>query len=552
MARLDRLIPIKEVAQIGAAIGREFSYALLAAVSPMREDELQAALQRIVGSELVFQRGQPPHALYTFKHALVQDAAYDSLLKKRRLELHQRIAEALERHFPETVETQPELIAQHYTRAECVEAAIPYWLKAGTRALRASALEESVDHLSRGLKLMLTLPDSVARDNQEVDFQAAIGTALMMWKGYANPETGRAYQRADALLSRVGDSSQQFPVLWGIWAYYLVQPNYEQTLAAAQRALAVAEHSGDAGLMVQALSINCVTHFWMGHYLRAKAFTEKVLDIYDEAKYGSQVWIYNHDAKNLCLIYAAHYLWMLGYPDQAAQIDRERAAQARRLGHPFLMAFGDMWGGSVWHYRHDEAHHSQLLADLVTVSKEQGYPMWEAGGYLYQGWWLVQRGHVEEGTSLIKRAVEQWQATGAGNVGPYQRALLADAYSRGGEHDLALNLIDEAIAHIEVVNERCHEAEVHRLKGDILLRSSHNQSGAESAYRRSLDVARAQHARGWELRTATSYACLLQQQDRPREARALLQPIYDWFTEGFDTKDLSDAKAVLSDVTARQ
>jgi predicted ATPase len=263
MARLDRLIPMKEVAQIGAAIGREFSYALLAAVSPMQEDELQAALERIVDSELVHRQGSPPDAVYVFKHALVQDAAYDSLLKRRKVELHQRIAQALEQDFPETIDTQPELIAHHYTAATVTEKAVPYWLKAGLHALRASALEECVDHLSRGLKLLLTLPGGRDRDAQEIDFQAALGTAQMMWKGYANPATGAAYQRADALLTGVGDSPQQFPVLWGVWAYYLVQPDYKLTYEAAQRALGVAERADDAGLMVQALSINCVTHFWM-------------------------------------------------------------------------------------------------------------------------------------------------------------------------------------------------------------------------------------------------------------------------------------------------
>jgi predicted ATPase len=548
MARLDRLIPMKEVAQIGAAIGREFSYRLLAAVSPMSPSELQAALQRIVESELVHRRGVPPDSVYVFKHALVQDAAYDSMLRRRRIELHHRIAEALEREFPETIETEPELVAHHYTAAGATGKAVPYWLKAGQRALRASALTESVDHLSRGLKLLLMLPETVDRDAREIDFQAALGTALMMWKDYANAATGAAYLRADVLMAKAGDSPQQFPVLWGVWAYYLVQADYEQTLAAAKRALAVAGQSGDRALLVQALSLNCVTMFWLGRYLEAKAFTEQVLEIYDEAAHGPQVWVYNHDAKNLCFIYAAMYLWMLGYPDQAARIDEEQAAQARRLGHPFLIAFGDFWGGSVWHFRADEQRHAEVLRGVERLSKEQGYPLWEAGAAMYEGWWLVQNGDVNRGLEMLERSHNGWLATGATNIGPYQRALVADAYSRSGRDAEACNWIDAAIEWMEQVDERCHEAEVHRLKGDILLRGRpRDEAGAEAAYVKSLEIARRQQARSWELRTATSYARLLIRQGRPDEARALLQPVYDWFTEGFDTKDRQDARAVLND-----
>lgn len=546
MARLDRLAPVREVAQIGACIGREFPYELVSAVWSQGDQRLQDALGHLAQSELVSRRGSPPDATYTFKHALVQDAAYQSLLKRRRLELHASIARALEGKFPDVVEAEPELVAHHYTVADRPYDAIPYWLKAGLRALHRSALKESIDHLTRGLQLVLAIPDTPERDARELEFQALLGTAQMMWKGYANPATGTAYQRADALMTKVGDSPQQFAVLWGVWAYYLVQPNYEQTLAAAQRALAVAERSGDPGLLVQALSLNCVTMFWLGRYLEAKAYTERVLEIYDESTHGPQVWVYNHDAKNLCLIYAAHYLWMLGYPDRAARADEERAAQARRLGHPFLTAFGDMWGGSVWHYRADEQRHGEILRSVEALSREQGFPMWEAGSAEYQGWWLVQNGELERGTELLERAHRGWMATGAGNVGPYQRALLADAYSRAGRDVEAREWIDAAVEWVGRVDERCHEAEGLRLKGDILLRGRpSDEVGAEAAYLDSLRVARRQEAHGWELRTATSLARLWRSQGKSEQAHDLLAPIYNWFTEGFDTKDLREAEALL-------
>jgi predicted ATPase len=289
--------------------------------------------------------------------------------------------------------------------------------------------------------------------------------------------------------------------------------------------------------------------FWLGRYLEAQAFTDKVLEVYDERTHGPQVWVYNHDAKNLCFIYASQYLWMLGYPDQAANVDLERAAQARRLGHPFLTAFGDYWGGSVWHFRADQPRHAKILQDVVALSKEQGFPMWEAGGYLYQGWWLTQEGKVTDGIALLKRAHEGYLATGAGNLGPYQRALLADAYSHNGNCEQAVNSIESALELIDLVDERCHEAEVHRIKGDILLRASPNdEGGAQASYLQSIKIAQGQHAKGWELRTATSLARLWSRNGKHKEARDLLAPVYNWFTEGFDTQDLKAAKALLQEL----
>jgi predicted ATPase len=279
----------------------------------------------------------------------------------------------------------------------------------------------------------------------------------------------------------------------------------------------------------------------------ARAFTERVVEIYDEERDGPQVWTYNHDAKNLCQIYAAQYLWILGYPDQAARIDIERAAQARRLKHLFLTAFGDMWGGTVWIYRHDTVRHARILSDLVTTSREQGFPMWEAGAYIYQGWWLVQNGEFARGAALIEQGYQGWLATGAGNVGPYQRAMLADAYSLAGAR--ARKLIDEALARVESVGERCHEAEVPRIKGDVLLRGiAADENAAQSCYRESLRVARSQQAKGWELRTSTSLARLWHNQGKKKQALDLLAPVYGWFTEGFDTLDLREAKGLLEDL----
>ena len=454
---------------------------------------------------------------------------------------------SLEERFPAIKDSEPELLAHHYTAAGLTDAAIAYWRKAGELALHGSALKESVDHSTRGLALLMTQPDSPKRDALELDFQALLGTAQMMWRGYSNDATGTAFKRADALLAKFGDSPQQFPVLWGVWAYYLVQPDYRLTLETAQRALGVAERSGDRGLLVQALSINCVTMFWLGRFREAQAHTDKVLEVYDEQTHGPQVWVYNHDAKNLCFIYASQYLWMLGYPDQAANVDLERAAQARRLGHPFLTAFGDVWGGGVWQLRADKTRHAKILQDVVALSKKQGFPLWEAAAYVYQGWWLTQEGNTTDGIALLKRAHEGWLATGAGNVGPYQRALLADAYSRDGNHEQAVNFIEAALERIQLVDERCHEAEVHRIKGDILLRvSPSDEGGAEACYFESIRVAQGQQAKSWELRTSTSLARLWQGQGKRKEAHDLLAPVYDWFTEGFDTKDLKEAKALLN------
>ena len=548
MARLDKLIPVKEVAQIGAAIGREFSYHLLAALSPMSQPDLDAALEKLVDSELVHRRGLPPNATYTFKHALVQDAAYDSLLRRDRQTLHKEIAEALIANVPGVEETEPELLAHHYTEARLIETAVPYWLAAAQNSLQASALAECIDHLSKGLAAVTTLPDSVDRDSIELDFQTQLGTAYMMWRGYADPSCGQAFQRANVLMGTVGESPEHFPVLWGLWAFDLVVSDYRATLGSAARALRMAEKADDPELLIQAWAINSVTHFWLGEFDVSYSYFKKVDKLYDEEKHGEQVWVYNHDALNISLIYASNYLWMLGYPQQAMELNETRAAQAKRLGHPFQKAFGDWWGGSCHMFRRDADTHLPILAKVIDASRTHGFPLWEAAARAYQGWWQIQQGNPADGLTQLEAGIEAYRATGSKNIGPFWSALLAEAYALNGKHEQACHSIDMALTIMEENMERCHASEVYRIKGKVaLLKDSPDQIEAEQSFLQAIEVAKSQNAKGWELRTAKSLARLWQSQGRPQEAHDLLAPVYKWFTEGFDTADLKDAKALLDE-----
>jgi class 3 adenylate cyclase/predicted ATPase len=513
MARLDKLIPVKAVAQIGAAIGREFSHQLMAALSPMSEADLNAALDRLVASQLVYRRGAPPEATYIFKHALVQDAAYNSLLKRDRQTLHTQIAETLLATLPAIPETEPELIAHHYTQAQRPDEAIPYWLRAGQRALRTSALPECVDHLTRGLACLGEIPDWPQRDAYELDIQTTLGIAHMAWKGYASPECGQAYKRAHELIGTVSDTSRALPVVWGYWSYYLVAGDHHCTIDAADRALSVAEASQDPDFLVQAYSINADTQFWIGNPRKSVEFMRKLRSIYHEERHGPQVWLCNHDALNLALMYAAHWLWVLGYPDQAVEAEKECYEQALRLQHPYQMAFGNCWASSCYHYRGEPDALLARLATGVAVAEQFQIPMWIAATAMFRGWWRAKRGEISAGIEQFSRGFDHYRAIGCEIVVPWWRAQLAQLHSWNGESDRALALVSESVAQVDRWLERAHEAEIYRIQGDILLgKESPETQAAEEAYQQAIRVAQAQHAKGWELRAAIALAHLWQSQ----------------------------------------
>jgi predicted ATPase/class 3 adenylate cyclase len=545
MSRLDRMAPVKEIAQIGAAIGRTFSHGLLAAVAPLRNNELQDALSQLVSSELVFRRGTPPEATYTFKHALVQDAAYDTLLRSRRQQLHTRIAEALEERFPETVESEPELLARHYTEAGLAEPAIRYWLKAGQRATERSANVEAIAHLTSGLDLLE--PDTAERLQQELRLQIALGAPLIAARGYAAPETGAAFDRARELCEQLGDTAQQLAALYGLWAYHTVRAEYGTARRLAEQFLCLAEAEASSALLVGHRLLG-VTLFFLGELAEGHAQFGRALALYEPRRHRELAIRFGQNPRVSSLVYLAWSRWLLGYPDQAARAVEEAVAYARELNHANTLAYALAWGATVHQFRRETAEVQEHAGAALALSEEQGLSMWLAYATVLLGWTLAERDHPE-GVARITRGLADLEATGAIFLRPHNLALLAESYAGCGQTEAGLRALGGALEAVERTGERWWEAEIHRLKGELVLaQSAGNPTEAEAGFRRAIDVALRQSAKSLELRAATSLARLWHDQGRRAAAHGLLAPVYGWFTEGFDTADLKDAKALLDEL----
>jgi predicted ATPase len=547
MARLDRLGSVRRVAQIGAAIGREFSYALLHTVSRLPEDELQTALARLVASELVFQRGTPPDAVYSFKHALVQDAAHGSLLRSSRQQLHAQIAGALETHSPELMDSQPELFAQHYAEAGLIEKSVVCWGKAGQRSAARSAMAEAAAQLQKGLGQLALLPDTPGRQRQELEFLNALGAVLIAVKGPAAPETGHAHALARKLWEQLGSPSEFFHIPWGQVLYYMNRGEVYLAQSLAEDLLRLGRQRNDSGGLVIGLTYSGRILMFAGRFASSRSHLEEVLTLYDpisRPSLGREAGGHPHVASQGFL---GNVLFCLGFPDQALARSSAAIAEAQRLAHPPSLAQSLTIGTRLLSLVGDDAALDERAGQLVAVATEQGFPLWRALGIIYRGWVKVKNGDVAEGISLLRSGSTAYRATGAELWLPYQIALLARAYEIAGQIEESLTLLDEALQIVARTGERWFEAELYRHKGQLLLR--HGQSEvAEELYQKALSIAREQEAKLWELRAAVSLARLRRDQGRHAEARNLLAPVYSWFTEGFDTPDLKAAKALLGEL----
>jgi class 3 adenylate cyclase/predicted ATPase len=547
MSRLDRLASVRHVAQIGAAIGREFSYALLHSVSRLPEDALQATLGRLVASELVFQRGRPPDAVYSFKHALVQDAAHGSLLRSPRQQLHARIADVLEAHSPETMENQPELFAQHYAEAGLVEKSVAYWGKAGHRSAARSAMTEAAAQLYKGLDQLALLPDSPEQQRHELEFYSALGDVMNVVKGPAASETGRAYARAREPWERLGSPSEFLHIPYGQSRYHV----YRGELGLAQRLdedlLRLSGQRNDAAGLVLGHYSSGRNLMFVGRFASSRSHLEEVLALYDPISHRSlvhQVGIYPlANAQPVLGI----VLLCLGYPDQALAESNAAIAEARRLAHPPSLAVTLAFGAIFLSLIGDDAALDEWADQLVAVATEQGFPVWGAVGTIHRGWVKVKNGDVTEGMSLVRSGSAAYRATGTEMWTPLFFALLARACEIAGQNEEGLTVLDDALQIAQRTRERWLEAELYRHKGQLLLRQGHSEA-AEELYRKALGIAREQEAKLWELRAAASLARLRRDQGRHVEARNLLTPVYGWFTEGFDTSDLKEAKVLLDEL----
>jgi TOMM system kinase/cyclase fusion protein len=548
MARLDRLAAVKAMAQLGATLGREFTYDLLQAVSPWDEGTLQRGLHQLVAAEFLYQQGLPPQVTYRFKHALIQDAAYQSLLKSTRQQYHQRIAQVLEARFPELCETQPELVAHHYTEAGLNAQAVPYWQRAGQRAIERSAHPEAIAHITKGLAVLATLPDTPERTQHELDFQITLGPAVMVTKGWADPEAARVYTRAHALCQQMGETPQLFPALWGLWLFYTGRGELQTARALGEQLLTLAERVQDPVLLVQACHALGPTLFWLGELILAQARLAQGIAHYAPQQHRASLRYGGHDPGVCCRYYAAWTLWVRGYPDQALQQQQEAVRLAQELAHPYTLASTLDWGAWLHQFRR-EGQAAQAQAEAaMTMSSEHGFVQLLAQEKILRGWALAARGQGEAGIAQMREGLAAWGAIGAALYRAYQLMQLAEVYGTAGQAEEGLRVLAEARAAVPHKEGRFYEAELSRLEGELLLaRAAAHDTEAETCFRQALEVARQQQAKSLELRAAMSLSRLWQQQGKRAEARALLAPIYGWFTEGFDTADLQQAKALLDE-----
>jgi class 3 adenylate cyclase/predicted ATPase len=551
MARLDRLAPVKQVAQIGAVIGREFSHDLLVAVSPLPEKKLGDALDQLVNSELVFRRGMPPDATYTFKHALVQDAAYQSLLKSKRQQLHARISEALEQRFPDVGETEPEVLARHLTEAALVERAIPYWRHAGELAAGRSANVEAIAHVSKGLELIGMLPDASEQLDEELALLLAIGGPQIATKGYAAPEVERTYSRASDLCDQLGRSAELFPVLRGLWNCYFVRGELRRAYDLAERLVVLAEEQGAPLRRALARRALGTTLFYFGQFVdAAQELSEGIAN--DDAvaaweDHRADLLLYTERAGVACRLISAWALWYLGFPDRALERVEAGLALGHRLAHANSLAFAVSFVALLHIFRREFDSARRQAEATIEFAHEHRMPQWLAIGTMFRGFALVGLGQQVEGIAQLRAGLAAWDGIGARMLDTLWLGFLAQTHFHAGRFEDALSALDDAVETAVATSERHYQAELYRLRGTVLAETGENAE-AESWLKRAIDTARSQQARSLELRATTSLARLWREQGERRKAYDLLAPVYGWFTEGFDTADLKDAKALLEEL----
>jgi predicted ATPase len=558
MARLDRLGNAKEVAQIGAAIGREFTHALLAAVVRKPEQELGPALDRIIRAGLLFRQGVPPHASYLFKHALIQDAAYGTLLREPRRALHARIAETLESGFADTVENQPEILAHHCTEAALIEKAAGLWGKAGQRSLAQSALREAVEELSRAIAQLQTLPMNSTLRREHIKYQVSLIPPLINIRGHAAPETKEATLRArflieqsEALGEHPDDPLLLFTVLYSSWVATFVEINGDACRNLAAQFLALAKKDGTAAPLVAGYRMMGNALSCTGDLVPARENYDKGLALYHPAEHRRLATRFGQDLRVGILIQRSVTMWMLGYPN-AAQADVNQAlADAREIGQAgtlmVALCITSLARILCGNFSVAEAQSDEV----IPLAKEKVSPIWEGFGMMNRGCVLQAYDRDAEAVEVTTAGMAVYRATRATVYLPFFLSHLSVSYARLGRFEDASRCIHEAMNRVETTKERWCEAEVIRIAGEIALLSREpDEAKAQTYFERALAVARQQQAKSWELRGAMSLARLWRDQGKRVEARELLAPVYGWFTEGLDTRDLKQAKGLLEELVS--
>ncbi|HEY2616909.1 MAG TPA: AAA family ATPase [Acetobacteraceae bacterium] len=551
MARLDRLGPAaKSVAQIGAAIGREFSYELAASVGELVEDRLQDALQRLVDAGLVFQRGTPPEAAYLFKHALVQDTAYGTLLRGPRRQLHARIAASLEAHFPDRAAREPELLAHHFAEAQQTERAIEHWLKAGERGTERSANLEAIRHMDRGLEALQTLPESPERDRLELALQLAMGAPSIAVYGYSAPQSGAAYSRARILCERLGEVEPLFATLSGEFVYSLVRGDYQVMRRLTDEARGVSQRLSSPVLRLTAHRLTAITAMYRGALCEARTEFEAILRLYDATHHRPPPVHYVHDPQVSALTYLAPVFWMLGFPDQASRSSVAAFQCAAELDQANLAAHVHNFAGAGLAELLTDVTAVQAHADaIIDLAERHSLGYWRVNGLILRGWAMARQGDAEAGIALMRRNSADRAALDVGWYQPRYLCMLAETYARSSQAEAGLRVLAQAKDLLARNDEHLWGAELDRVEGELRRVQGAPVADVEFCFARSIARARQQNARSLELRAAISLARLRRDRGQRNDARDLLSPIYGWFTEGFDTADLKEAKALLDELT---
>ncbi len=546
LSQLDRLGPAREIGQIGAVIGREFSYDLIATVAATPAPELQSALGVLEQAGLLHSRGELPGRTYIFKHALVQDAAYATLLRGRRQELHERVARAIERDHSEIVQRQPEVVARHYTEAGQTDAAVAHWLRAGKRSAELSANSEAVEHLTKGLDILKSLPDTAERRNRELEYLLALGPCLISIKGGGAPEVGNAYVRAQELAREVGSLDQQFTATWNLWFVHEQRGELVASQGLANESLAIAREIGEPKALLQGHHAAWTTLFNLPQLADCREHTRNGGTLYDPVAHHSQAFAFgDHDPGVCCRCHDAIALWTLGYPDQAAVGVSEAVELARRLKHQPSLMIAFAFACFVHESRGDHGQTESYAAQLTEIGIQTRWaPVAAIMAARVRVIATQDRTAVEE----MRAGVDQLRASRQQLRRPYYLSLLSDAHRRLGDVDDAVAAIDEAFGQMSKTGERRSESELHRLRGELLILSNAGDPAqAETELQRALQVAREQGAKSLELRAAASLGQHYVAQGHHPKAHELLAPIYSWFSEGFETADLKEAAALLSE-----
>jgi len=545
MARLDRLASAKMVAQAGAVIGREFSYSLLEAVAALDEVTLKNALGELTRAGLVFPRGEPPDATYTFKHALVQDAAHHSLLRSSRQQLHARIVRSLESGFAETSAAQPDVLAHHSTEAGFTEKAVTYWLKAGEQSVARSAIREAVAQFSKGLEQLSRLPESRDNQYQELQLQSALGNVLTAVKGFAAPEPARAYARVRELCEVLGETTHVCRMLFGQWLYRVNAGEVRTAQQIAEDLLHLGEQRQEpTGLIMGHLALSG-TLFGVGDFSRSKFHIERLFDLHEPARDKALIQQIGTDAYIGAWAWLPLNLILLGYPDQACAQSRNVILAARTRGHAPTLGWCLSAVCRFYALLGDKTLFANSVDEFATLAAARNFPLWLAQANAYRGWISVCEGDTEQGLARLREGVSQYRATGALFWLPFLMRLLAAGYGSAGDAVSEARSLDDALALSQRTGEVWFAPELHRLKG---LLACEDRAAAEQQFRCALDIARRQRSMLWQLRAATSLARLLRDQGKLDEARNLLGPVYGRFTEGFDTPDLKQAAAMLDEL----